>query len=93
MKEFLISLLNLLGFACWIEVVTDKPNCTYYFGPFISTSEAKDALSGYIEDLEHEGAQGIKVEIKRCRPINLTIFDELGEMASRGGTPIFSGQM
>ncbi len=93
MKEFLISLLNFLGLACWIEIVTEKPSCTYYFGPFISPSEAKAALSGYIEDLEQEGTQGIKVDIKRCRPINLTIFDDLGEMASRGGSVIFSGQM
>ncbi|GAB4194982.1 MAG: DUF1816 domain-containing protein [Coleofasciculaceae cyanobacterium] len=79
MKEVVIKILQLLGLAFWVEIVTDNPRCTYYFGPFLSEKEASDAKSGYVEDLENEGAQGIVVKIKRCKPSNLTIFDEQGE--------------
>ena len=79
MKEVVIKILQFLGLAFWVEIVTDNPRCTYYFGPFVSEKEAIDAKSGYIEDLENEGAQGIVVKIKRCKPSNLTIFDEQGE--------------
>ncbi len=76
MKETLLQLLNLLGFAFWVEIGTTIPRCTYYFGPFLSKAEAEAAKAGYLEDLLGEGAQGIQVEIKRCKPKNLTIFDE-----------------
>ncbi|OKH22761.1 hypothetical protein NIES593_11575 [Hydrococcus rivularis NIES-593] len=76
MKEFLLWILNLLGLAYWIEIVTDYPKCTYYFGPFMSYEEARMAQGGYIEDLQQEKAQGIAVIIKRTKPVTLTIFDE-----------------
>lgn len=43
MKEFLISSLNLFGLAYWIEIVTETPQCTYYFGPFLTEQEALEA--------------------------------------------------
>ncbi len=92
MKEFLISILHFFGRAWWVEVVTDNPRCTYYFGPFISSQEAHAAKAGYIEDLEHESANGIKVVVKRCKPGNLTICDDSGERFDRKRTPTFSGQ-
>ena len=73
MKEILISLLNVFGCAFWVEILTETPNCTYYFGPFISQQEARTSQVGYLEDLEAEHAQGIKVKIKRCKPNTLTI--------------------
>jgi hypothetical protein len=73
MKEILISLLNVFGCAFWVEILTETPNCTYYFGPFISQQEARTSQFGYLEDLEAEHAQGIKVKIKRCKPDTLTI--------------------
>lgn len=76
MKEFLTNLLNFLGFAWWIEIVTANPRCTYYFGPFLSAKEAEAQKDGYMEDLEGEGAQGIKFEILRCKPGELTVEDE-----------------
>jgi hypothetical protein len=84
MKEFLVRLLNFLGFAYWVEIVTDAPSCTYYFGPFISKKEAGVAKAGYIEDLQAEGAQKIQVNIKRCKPNILTVCDE------RVRVPVFS---
>ncbi len=75
-KEFVTGLSNLVGMAFWVEITTDQPECTYYFGPFLSEKEAYLAQGGYIEDLEAESAQGIGVQIKRCHPENLTVFDE-----------------
>lgn len=60
----------------WAEITTAEPRCTYYFGPFDTADEAEKARPGYVEDLENEGAKGIRVEIKRCSPTVLTIFDE-----------------
>ena len=62
--------------AWWIEIRTEIPPCTYYFGPFDSLKEAKLSLHGYIEDLLGEKARGIKVELKRCQPQMLTISEE-----------------
>lgn len=92
MKEQLTSMLEFLGLAWWVEIVTQDPSCTYYFGPFLSYEEAVDAKGGYIEDLEDEGAQGISVLVKRCKPTELTIFDELGEMIDSQASPAYSWQ-
>lgn len=88
----MISLLNFLGLAWWVEIGTQTPKCTYYFGPFLSQKEALAAQVGYLEDLEQEGAQEIKASVRRCKPSHLTVSDDLGEFSSPG-RPIFSGQM
>jgi hypothetical protein len=91
MKEIWTNLLQLFGLAWWVEVVTDAPNCTYYFGPFSSAQDAETAQAGYIEDLEHEGAYGIKSMVKRCKPSNLTVYDESGEKGTiSSSSPAFS---
>jgi hypothetical protein len=92
MKEVLIKLLQILGWAYWVEITTDNPSCTYYFGPFLSEKDAQVAKGGYIEDLNNEGAEGISVSIKRCKPSDLTIFDEGEERRSREQLPTLSGQ-
>lgn len=76
MKDLLIKFINWLGLAYWAEIVTDYPRCTYYFGPFLTRDEALATQDGYVEDLQREEAQGIQVTVKRCKPNNLTIFDE-----------------
>lgn len=73
MKETWTNILQMLGLAWWVEVVTESPYCTYYFGPFATAQEAEASCSGYVEDLEQEGARGIRVDIKRCKPMMLTI--------------------
>ncbi|MEQ9358143.1 MAG: DUF1816 domain-containing protein [Coleofasciculus chthonoplastes F3-SA18-01] len=60
--------------AWWVEIVTAEPTVTYYFGPYDTPEEAASYEAGYIEDLEQEGAQGIAVTVKWCKPENLTIF-------------------
>lgn len=76
MKGILTKFLDTLGWAYWIEITTEQPRCTYYFGPFLSVQEAKLEQPGFIEDLQEEGAKSIKVGIQRCQPQELTIFDE-----------------
>lgn len=81
MKELLIQILNFLGLACWIKITTENPRCTYYFGPFLTEKEARENQQGYIDDLLEEGAKDIKTLIRRFKPTDLTIFDELGEFS------------
>lgn len=92
-KESLTNVFENLGLAWWVEIVTQNPRCTYYFGPFLSSAEAQDAIKGYVEDLEMEGAQGLVVNVKKCKPTNLTISDDVGERIERNIRPVFSGQM
>lgn len=91
MKELLTSILETLGLAWWVEIITENPSCTYYFGPFASESDAKVAKVGYIEDLEQEGAHDMKVIIKRCKPGDLTVYDEGADLGSVSkSAPAFS---
>ncbi len=91
MKELMLKILDVLGLAYWLEIITNKPKCTYYFGPFISKREAEMDKIGFLDDLRSEGAQDIKVALKRCKPDALTIFDE-GEEPSIQGIPRLSRQ-
>lgn len=76
LENFWMSLLEALGLAVWVEITTESPRCTYYFGPFANESEADTAKFGYIEDLEAEGATGVIASIKRCKPAQLTVYDD-----------------
>ncbi|WP_416673841.1 DUF1816 domain-containing protein [Egbenema bharatensis] len=94
MKELWIRILEFFGLAWWVEVATESPRCTYYFGPFLTAKEAQATQSGYIEDLEQEGAKGIRVEVKRCKPKELTIEETADDVKSaRGVSPILSSQL
>jgi hypothetical protein len=73
MTEIWTNILNFLGRAWWVEVLTTQPKCLYYFGPFADAKEAAVAMEGYVEDLENESNQGIQTQIKRCKPDLLTI--------------------
>lgn len=95
MQDFLISLLQLFGLAWWVEATTDSPRCTYYFGPFLTYRSANTEMAGYVDDLRQEGALGIKTAIKRCKPVQLTIFDETEAATthqSSRSVPTLSGQ-
>ena len=93
MKDLLSNLLNLVGLAWWVEVITETPACTYYFGPFLSAKAAAASKSGYVEDLEQESAQGIKVTLKRFRPVRLTVADDLWEKSNQGVGRTLRGQL
>jgi hypothetical protein len=60
----------------WVEIATTQPNCLYYFGPFDSEEEAKANESGYLQDLQDEGAQEIQVIICQGQPQKLTVFED-----------------
>lgn len=90
MNELFTSLLDSVGLAWWVEVKTETPDCTYYFGPFGEAKAAEDSKAGYVADLEQEGAQGITVSVKRCKPANLTVSNDLGEQRSQGIARAFS---
>ncbi len=75
-EEFFTSYLEMTGKAWWVEIVTKKPDCTYYFGPFASHMEAQLSQLGYLEDLEQERPQLIAIDIKQCQPKELTIFED-----------------
>ena len=93
MQDLLTNLLNLFGLAWWVEVKTEAPCCTYYFGPFSGSKAAEASKAGYVEDLEHEGAQNILVSIKRCKPSKLTVADDLGDKVAPVATRTLSGQV
>jgi len=76
MKEQLITILDFFGFACWLEITTENPECIYYFGPFLNRKQANSIIQGYIEDLKEENATNINIQFRRCKPMNLTIFRE-----------------
>ena len=76
MKGILTKFLDTIGWAYWVKITTEQPYCIYYFGPFFNNQEAKSAQPGFIEDLQSEDAKNIQVEIQRCQPEELTIFDE-----------------
>ena len=96
MKNFFGSLVNFVGKEWWVEISTGSPKCVYYFGPFVGQAEADSAKRGYVEDLEREGAQQIRVAVKRRKtPSMLTIYDEATDSSnSLGGfsTPALSGR-
>jgi hypothetical protein len=78
MKEFVINQFNSLGLAFWVEIMTETPKCIYYFGPFLTEGEAQEAEPGYVEDIESEGAEGLQVAVKRCKPEYLTLEADIG---------------
>lgn len=90
--ELYTDLLNVLGLAWWVEITTESPRCTYYFGPFAAEQTATNAKSGYIEDLQREDAQEIRAVVKRCKPTNLTIFEDLSKPLSSRVSGQLSGQ-
>ena len=63
-------------FLWWLEIKTAKPYCTYYFGPFANSLEARRHMSGYVEDLVAEQAEGITIKLKQCQPKELTFSSD-----------------
>jgi hypothetical protein len=60
----------------WLEISTQQPNCTYYFGPFDNKQEAIAHKDGYIEDLRSENARDIAVNLVRDQPQQLTVVND-----------------
>jgi hypothetical protein len=92
MREVLVGVFDSLGWAWWIRITTETPNCTYYFGPFLAKKEALAAKAGYLEDINGEGASCVNLEIKRCKPKELTVCDEIAENIDFSTISSFSSQ-
>lgn len=92
MTKLITEIVDSLGLAYWAEITTDNPHCIYYFGPFLSKQEVLSSQNGYIEDLKGEDAQGIAVKIERCKPKELTIFDESNDGLKFKPVPAFGTQ-
>ncbi len=75
--ERFLSAVNLsanlsANLSWWLKVKTQSPDCIYYFGPFESKEEAVLSQAGYLDDLMQEGAQNIRLAVKKSRPQQLT---------------------
>ena len=74
MKGLFSNIVGIFTKSWWIEISTDSPKCTYYFGPFNTEAEALAAQAGYMQDLAQEGAQHLQATISRREdPSELTI--------------------
>jgi hypothetical protein len=58
----------------------------------LNLEEAKIAQVGYVEDLNQEQAVGITIEIKRCKPAELTVIKEEEETLDFKPVPAFGTQ-
>ncbi|MDJ0595745.1 MAG: DUF1816 domain-containing protein [Pleurocapsa sp. MO_226.B13] len=59
----------------WVEIKTQNPTCTYYFGHFNHLLAAKLMQQGYIKDLIEEKATVVSVKLRQCNPQQLTITE------------------
>lgn len=75
-KQLFLNLAQLGKGDWWVEIITSRPQCIYYFGPFASAYEAEAMQPGYVDDLLEEGVYTLQVLVKQCQPTQLTIFDE-----------------
>lgn len=75
-KQIFLNLAQLGKGDWWVEAITSKPQCIYYFGPFASSQEAEAMQSGYVDDLLQEGVHTIQMVVSQCHPAQLTIFEE-----------------
>ena len=58
---------NKLGLAWWAKIETEKPNTTYWYGPFLTKRSLKENMSAFIKDLSEEGILNIKHQLLRCK--------------------------
>jgi len=65
-EEPVVSVLEQLKLALWVEVVTEQPNAPTTLD-LLYVRQLKTA-SGYIEDLKQESAQVIAVTFNRVQP-------------------------
>ena len=66
-KKLIRNFGNKLGLAWWAKIETDQPNCTYWFGPFITKRSLKENISSFIDDLSSEGSKNIRHSLVRCK--------------------------
>ncbi|EKU99703.1 protein of unknown function DUF1816 [Leptolyngbya sp. PCC 7375] len=74
MKTLITQLFGLRQKSWWLEIATGSPTCEYYFGPFSSETEAVQKQPGYVEDIEQEGSEVLRISVvHRQAPTQLTV--------------------
>jgi hypothetical protein len=68
----------------WVEIHTQFPTCTYYFGPFDTEKQAKVSQLGYMEDLIQEDAEIIFCQVKQFQPSAFTVVETSDQKAISG---------
>ena len=58
---------NKLGLAWWAKIETVEPNCTYWYGPFLTKNSLKENMNYFIKDLSDEGITNVKHNLVRCK--------------------------
>lgn len=58
-------------FGWWIEIVTNKPKYTYYFGGFDSYWEIKSLKYKYIQDFKKKEIEIVNIQVLQCQPEEL----------------------
>ena len=58
---------NKLGLAWWAKIETEKPNTTYWYGPFITKRSLEENMPSFIKELTDEGSINIKYSLVRCK--------------------------
>ena len=58
---------NKLGLAWWAKIETERPETTYWFGPFITKRGLQENMSSFIKELSEEGSINIKYSFIRCK--------------------------
>ena len=57
----------------YIEILTARPLCLYYFGSFGTEQEAQQLQSGFVEDLRLENALIISINHRFFQPSEVTL--------------------
>ncbi len=58
----------------WLEIVTAKPLCLYYFGAFMTHQEAASQQAGFVEDLLQENALILSVNLQFLQPNQIILI-------------------
>ena len=66
-KKLIRNFGNKLGLAWWAKIEAEKPQTTYWYGPFLTKRSLKENLVFFIQDLTDEGSKNIKHNIIRCK--------------------------
>lgn len=75
-KQIFLNISQLGRGNWWVEIITKRPFCIYYFGPFANVDEAEKMRPGYVDDLIQEGVDTMRVLVRHCQPTQLTIFED-----------------
>ncbi len=67
--ELLLRLINFLGFAWWAKIDTQKPDATYWFGPFLTNRTLQAKLQIFLLDLASEKPSLVTHKSIRCSRI------------------------